>query len=300
MKGIILAGGSGSRLSPLTLVTSKQLLPVYNKPMIYYPLSTLMQAGIRDILIISTPHDLPNFKKLLGDGSSFGITLSYKEQPNPGGIAQAFIIAEDFINDEPCALILGDNIFFGRCFMGLLTEALLNARLCNKSTVFGYKTKHPERYGVIEFEKSDFSNKIISIEEKPSNPKSDYCVTGFYVYSSKVVEYAKQLKPSNRGELEITDLNNLYIKDGTLRVTLLKDGSVWYDVGSIDTLTEASEFIREFITERDMEIGVPEGIAYKYKWITKESLLASVEKHKNSPYGEYLQRLADGEGYVIW
>ncbi len=289
MKGIILAGGSGTRLYPLTMVTSKQLLPVYDKPMIYYPLSTLMLAGIRDILIISTPTDLPNFERLLGDGSDYGINLSYAVQPSPDGLAQAFIIGEEFIDGDSCAMILGDNIFYGNSLSKHLKEA---AEKENGATVFGYFVNDPERFGIVEF---DENGKAISIEEKPKNPKSNYCVTGLYFYDNRVTEFAKQVKPSARGELEITDLNNLYLKDGSLNVVTLGRGYAWLDTGTMDALMEASEFVKIVETRQGIKISAVEEIAYKNGWITKDQLLASAKKYGKSPYGEHLQNVADGK-----
>jgi glucose-1-phosphate thymidylyltransferase len=289
MKGIILAGGSGTRLYPLTMVTSKQLLPVYDKPMIYYPLSILMLAGIRDILIISTPVDLPNFKRLLGDGSQFGINLSYAEQPSPDGLAQAFIIGEEFIGNDDCALILGDNIFYGNNFGKILKEAVENK---GRATVFGYYVDDPERFGVVEF---DDDGKVISIEEKPKNPKSNYAVTGLYFYDNRVVEYAKTLKPSARGELEITDLNKLYLEQGDLDVKLLGRGFAWLDTGTMDTLVEAAEFVRMIEKRQGIKIAALEEIAYINKWISKEQLLESANRYGNSPYGQHLTKVAEGK-----
>jgi len=289
MKGIILAGGSGTRLYPLTLVTSKQLLPIYDKPMIYYPLSTLMLAGIKDILIISTPHDLPNFKRLLGDGSNFGIHLSYEEQPSPDGLAQAFIIGEKFINQDSCAMILGDNIFYGS---GLTKHLRKAVEQMEGATVFGYYVEDPERFGVVEFDKN---GKVISLEEKPIRPKSNYAVTGLYFYDSKVCEYAKKLKPSARGELEITDLNSLYLANGNLEVVTLGRGFAWLDTGTIDSLTEASEFVKVLETRQGVKISAVEEIAYRNGWITKARLLESAKKYGKSSYGAHLKTVADGK-----
>ena len=293
MKGIILAGGSGTRLYPLTMVTSKQLLPVYDKPMIYYPLSTLMLAGIRDILIISTPQDLPNFKRLLGDGSAFGISLTYKEQPSPDGLAQAFLIGEDFIGDEPCAMVLGDNIFYGNGLRILLHQAMMDAK-DGKATVFGYYVRNPERFGVVNF---DENQRVLSIEEKPKEPKSNYCVTGLYFYDKRVVEYAKQVKPSARGELEITDLNNMYLADGSLNVQLLGRGYAWMDTGTMDALADAGDFIRMVQTRQDMLVSAPEEVAFINGWIGADDLLTSAERYGKSLYGDHLKRVAQGKIY---
>lgn len=291
MKGVILAGGSGSRLYPLTMITSKQLLPIYDKPMIYYPLSVLMLAGIKDILIISTPIDLPNFEKLLGNGSEFGISLSYAEQPSPDGLAQAFIIGEDFIGNENVAMILGDNIYYGNGFISILKEATENAK-AGIATIFGYYVNDPERFGIVEF---DDNGKVISVEEKPKNPKSNYCITGLYFYDNRVVDFAKQVRPSARGELEITDLNRMYLEDGTLNVKLLGRGYAWLDTGTIDTLVEAAEFVQVVEKRQGIKISAPEEIAYRNGWINKEILLASAEKYGKSPYGEHLKRVAEGK-----
>lgn len=288
MKGIILAGGSGTRLYPLTRVTSKQLLPVYDKPMIYYPLSTLMLAGIRDILIISTPVDTPRFQELLGDGSSFGINLTYRVQPSPDGLAQAFLIGEDFIGNEPCAMILGDNIFYGGYFRKNLRDAVQNAKN-GKATIFGYYVKDPERFGIVEFDKD---RNVLSVEEKPENPKSNYCITGLYFYDNRVVEMAKKVKPSARGELEITDLNRLYLEDNSLKVQILGRGFAWLDTGTMDSLMEAALFVQTVQNRQGVVISAPEEIAYYEKWITKEKLLASAKLYGKSPYGEHLQRVA--------
>lgn len=291
MKGIILAGGSGTRLYPLTMVTSKQLLPVYDKPMIYYPLSTLMLAGIRDILIISTPADLPKFEALLGDGSQYGITLSYKVQPSPDGLAQAFLLGEEFIGDDSCAMVLGDNIFYGNGFGKLLKEAVVNGEN-GKATIFGYYVNDPERFGIVEF---DDTGKVISVEEKPQNPKSNYCITGLYFYDKRVVEYAKQVKPSARGELEITDLNRIYLEDGTLNVKLLGRGFAWLDTGTMDSLVDASDFVRMIQNRQSIVISAPEEIAYINHWIDSDKLMESAFKYGKSPYGEHLKRVAEGK-----
>ena len=291
MKGIILAGGSGTRLYPLTMVTSKQLLPVYDKPMIYYPLSTLMLAGIKDILIISTPQDLPNFERLLGDGSQYGIKLSYKEQPSPDGLAQAFLIGEEFIGDDTCAMVLGDNIFYGNGFSKLLREAVVNAN-AGKATIFGYYVNDPERFGIVEF---DENGKVLSVEEKPQNPKSNYCITGLYFYDKRVVEYAKQVKPSKRGELEITDLNRIYLEDGSLNVKLLGRGFAWLDTGTMDSLVEASDFVQMIQKRQGIEISAPEEIAFINGWIDKATLLESAARYGKSPYGEHLKKVAEGK-----
>ena len=293
MKGIILAGGSGTRLYPLTKVTSKQLLPVYDKPMIYYPLSSLMLAGIREILIISTPHDLPNFKKLLGNGSSLGLELSYAEQPSPDGLAQAFIIGEDFIAGDPCALVLGDNIFFGNGLGKQLREAVVNAEN-GRSTIFGYYVDDPERYGVVEF---DDNFNAVSIEEKPKIPKSNYAVTGIYFYDTRVVEFAKQVKPSVRGELEITTLNEMYLKKGDLNVQVLGRGYAWLDTGTIPSLFEAANFVRTIELTQGLPVSVVEEIAYNYGWISKEQLLEAAEKYGKSSYGKHLLAVAQNKVY---
>lgn len=291
MRGIILAGGSGTRLYPLTMVTSKQLLPVYDKPMIYYPLSVLMLAGIKDILIISTPHDLPNFKKLLGEGHEFGINLSYAEQSSPDGLAQALIIGEEFIGDDAVAMILGDNIYYGNGFTSLLQEAKENAQ-AGKATVFGYYVNDPERFGIVEFNEE---GKVISVEEKPEKPKSNYCITGLYFYDNRVVDFAKKVKPSARGELEITDLNRLYLEEESLNVQLLGRGYAWFDTGTMDSLVEATEFVQVIEKRQSIKISAPEEIAYHNQWIDKQSLLNSAEKYGKSPYGQHLKKVADGK-----
>lgn len=291
MKGIILAGGSGTRLYPLTSVTSKQLLPVYDKPMIYYPLSVLMLAGIRDILIISTPHDLPNFKNLFGDGSKLGISLSYAEQPSPDGLAQAFIIGESFIDDEPCALILGDNIFYGEGLQNQLLSAVKRAQNDHGATIFGYHVEDPERFGVVEF---DEHYNVISIEEKPDIPKSSYAVTGLYFYDSRVCEFAKQVKPSTRGELEITDLNKLYLKDGSLSVKTLGRGYAWLDTGTMESLYDAGDFVRAIERSQGLSVAVLEEIAYVNSWITKSDLERAAKLYGKSNYGEHLRKVLNG------
>lgn len=292
MKGIILAGGAGTRLYPLTMVTSKQLLPVYNKPMIYYPLSTLMLAGIKDILIISTPDDTPRFKDLLGDGSQFGINLSYKVQPSPDGLAQAFILGEEFIGDDACAMVLGDNIFYGSGFRKLLASAVEDAEINNRATVFGYYVPDPERFGVVEF---NAEGKVISIEEKPKEPKSNYAVTGLYFYPKGVSDKANQIKPSARGELEITTLNEMYLKEGRLDVQHLSRGFAWLDTGTMESLLDAAEFVRMVESRQGITISAPEEIAYYQKWISKEKLLESAEKYGKSPYGSHLKSVAQGK-----
>ena len=291
MKGIILAGGAGTRLYPLTMVTSKQLLPVYDKPMIYYPLSTLMLAGIQDILIISTPEDTPRFESLLGDGSQFGVKLSYKVQPSPDGLAQAFLLGEEFIGGEPCAMVLGDNIFYGNGFGDLLRAAVKNAE-GGRATIFGYYVNDPERFGIAEF---DESGKVISVEEKPQHPKSNYCITGLYFYDNRVVEMAKRVKPSWRGELEITDLNRFYLEDGTLNVQLLSRGYAWLDTGTMDSLVDASDFVRTIETRQGMQIAALEEIAYTEGWIDCDTLLQSAERYGKSPYGQHLKKVAEGK-----
>ena len=289
MKGIILAGGAGTRLYPLTMVTSKQLLPVYDKPMIYYPLSTLMLAGIQDILIISTPEDTPRFEALLGDGAQFGVHLSYKVQPSPDGLAQAFLLGEEFIAGEPCAMVLGDNIFYGNGFSKLLRAAAESAQN-GRATVFGYYVTDPERFGIVEF---DAAGKVISVEEKPEHPKSNYAITGLYFYDKRVVELAKQVKPSARGELEITTLNDLYLQQGDLNVQLLGRGFAWLDTGTMDSLVDAADFVRMVEKRQGVKISAPEEIAYKNGWISKENLLESAGRYGKSPYGQHLRQVAE-------
>ena len=292
MKGIILAGGAGTRLYPLTMVTSKQLLPVYDKPMIYYPLSTLMLAGIREILIISTPEDTPRFEHLLGDGSEFGLRLSYAVQPSPDGLAQAFIIGEAFIGDDACAMVLGDNIFYGNGFGRILRAAAEHAQQDGRATVFGYYVNDPERFGVVEF---DGDGRVISIEEKPKAPKSNYAVTGLYFYPAGVSARAKRVTPSARGELEITTLNGMYLKDGLLDVQLLGRGFAWLDTGTVDSLVDAADFVRMIEKRQGIKISAPEEIAYKNGWITKEKLLESAARYGKSPYGVHLRAVAEGK-----
>lgn len=289
MKGIILAGGSGTRLYPLTRVTSKQLLPIYDKPMIYYPLSVLMDAGIRDILIISTPTDTPRFQELLGDGEAFGLNLQYAVQPSPDGLAQAFLIGEEFIGGEPVAMILGDNIFSGRGFRDILKKAVAKEQ---GATVFGYYVDDPERFGIVEF---DESGKAISIEEKPEKPKSNYCVTGLYFYDNKVVDYAKNLKPSKRGELEITDLNRIYLEKGELDVALLGQGFTWLDTGTHESLVDATNFVCTIETHEHRKIACLEEIAYRNGWISREKVLEAYELLKKNEYGKYLKDVLDGK-----
>lgn len=291
MKGIVLAGGSGTRLYPLTMMTSKQLLPIYDKPMIYYPLSVLMLAGIRDILIISTPRDLPNFESLLGDGSDYGIRLSYKVQPSPDGLAQAFILGEEFIGGDCCAMILGDNIFYGNGFSRILRAAVSSAENEHRASVFGYYVDDPERFGVVDF---DENGNVISIEEKPRDPKSNYAVTGLYFYDNSVVELAKSLKPSARGELEITDLNQAFLAKNALDVQLLGRGFAWLDTGTTDSLLDAAEFIRMVEKRQGIKISAIEEVAYINGWIDKEKLLGSAEKYGNSAYGQHLKKVAEG------
>ena len=291
MKGIILAGGSGTRLYPLTKVTSKQLLPVYDKPMIFYPLSTLMLAGIRDILIISTPADTPRFEELLGDGSDMGIHLSYAVQPSPDGLAQAFLIGESFIGDDTCAMILGDNIFYGGWFRRNLSEAVKNAQN-GKATVFGYYVQDPERFGIVEF---DEKKNVVSVEEKPQNPRSNYAITGLYFYPAGVSSMAKKVKPSPRGEFEITDLNRLYLEQDDLKVQILGRGFAWLDTGTMESLMEAASFIQTVQNRQGVVISSPEEIAFYERWITKEQLLHTAEMYGKSPYGAHLRRVADGK-----
>ena len=292
MKGIILAGGSGTRLYPLTKVTSKQLLPIYDKPMIYYPMSVLMNAGIRDILIISTPEDTPRFKELLGDGNHFGVQLSYAVQESPDGLAQAFIIGEEFIGGEPVAMVLGDNIFFGHGLKKRLRKAVKNAEKGQGATIFGYYVDDPERFGIVEFDKQ---GKAISIEEKPEKPKSNYCVTGLYFYDSRVVEYAKGLKPSARGELEITDLNKIYLEQEKWNVELLGQGFTWLDTGTHESLVDATNFVKTIETHQHRKIACLEEIAYLNGWITREDVLKVYEEVKKNQYGQYLMDVLDGK-----
>ena len=292
MKGIVLAGGSGTRLYPLTSVTSKQLLPVYDKPMIYYPLSVLMMAGIRDILIISTPSDLPNFRRLLGDGSQYGVRLSYAEQPSPDGLAQAFIIGEEFIGGDACALVLGDNIFYGNGLKKRLRAAVDRAEKEGRATVFGYHVDDPERFGVVEF---DQGGNAVSIEEKPECPKSSYAVTGLYFYDSRVCEYAKRVEPSPRGELEITTLNQMYLDDGSLSVITLGRGFAWLDTGTMESLYEAGEFVRSVERSQDLPVCVPEEIAYENGWVGVDELLDAAKRYGKSIYGKHLKNVAAGE-----
>ena len=292
MKGIILAGGAGTRLYPLTMVTSKQLLPVYDKPMIYYPLSTLMLAGIKDILIISTPEDTPRFESLLGDGSQYGISLSYCVQPSPDGLAQAFILGKEFIGDDACAMVLGDNIFYGNGFSKVLRASVENAEKNGRATVFGYYVNDPERFGVVAFDENGHAT---SIEEKPKEPKSNYAVTGLYFYPAGVSEKALQVKPSARGELEITTLNDMYLTDARLDVQLLGRGFAWLDTGTMDSLVEAADFVQMISKRQGITISAPEEIAYVNKWINKEELLASAERYGKSPYGAHLKSVAEGK-----
>ena len=291
MKGIILAGGAGTRLYPLTMVTSKQLLPVYDKPMIYYPLSTLMLAGIREILIISTPTDTPQFEHLLGDGSQFGIRLSYAVQPSPDGLAQAFLIGEAFLGGEPCAMILGDNIFYGNGLTGMLKEAVRNAQ-DGRATIFGYYVPDPERFGIVEF---DEKGRVLSVEEKPKQPKSNYAITGLYFYDGRVCELAKQVKPSARGELEITTLNDMYLQADSLSVKLLGRGFAWLDTGTMDSLLDAANFVQLLEKRQSVNFSAPEEIAFYMGWISTEALLASADRYGKSPYGEHLRSVAQGK-----
>lgn len=292
MKGIILAGGAGTRLYPLTMVTSKQLLPIYDKPMVYYPLSTLMLAGIQDILLISTPTDLPNFERLLGNGCQFGINMSYKVQPSPDGLAQAFLLGEEFIENEACAMVLGDNIFYGNGFGKTLRAATENAEMNGRATVFGYYVNDPERFGVVEFNEK---GQAISIEEKPENPKSNYAVTGLYFYPSGVSRKAKQVKPSARGELEITTLNAMYLEEKILDVQLLGRGFAWLDTGTTDSLAEATNFVQMVQNRQGIQISALEEIAYKNGWIDKEELLKAADKYGKSPYGQHLKKVVEGK-----
>lgn len=292
MKGIVLAGGAGTRLHPSTIAVSKQLLPIYDKPMIYHPISVLMLAGIKDILIISTPVDLPNFKRLLGDGSQFGIKFSYKEQPSPDGLAQAFILGEEFINGDDVALVLGDNIFYGGGFSGKLKSVVNNIKEFDGATVFGYPVKDPQRFGVVEF---DEAGKVLSLEEKPQNPKSHYAVTGLYFYDKKVVDYAKNLKPSARGELEITDLNNIYLKNGNLNVELLGRGFAWLDTGTHHSLLQAGQFVKTVEDNQGIKIACLEEVAYRMGFVTKEELIQNIEKYKNNEYFTYVREVLNRE-----
>lgn len=292
MKGIILAGGAGTRLYPLTMVTSKQLLPVYDKPMIYYPLSTLMLAGIQDILIISTPEDTPRFEHLMGDGSQYGVHFSYKVQPSPDGLAQAFLLGEEFIGGDACAMILGDNIFYGNGFSRILKNAVKNAQENGRATVFGYYVNDPERFGIVEF---DEAGRVVSVEEKPAHPKSNYAITGLYFYPGRVSSLAKQVRPSARGELEITSLNDLYLQDGKLDVQLLGRGFAWLDTGTMDSLVDAADFVRMVEKRQGIKISTPEEIAYKNGWITKEKLLESAQRYGKSPYGQHLKQVAENK-----
>ena len=291
MKGIILAGGAGTRLYPLTMVTSKQLLPVYDKPMVYYPLSTLMLAGIKDILLISTPTDLPNFQRLLGDGSDFGVNLSYQVQPSPDGLAQAFILGEEFIGDDDCAMILGDNIFYGNGLTKKLETAVSNAKN-GEATIFGYYVQDPERFGIMEI---DAEGKVLSVEEKPKHPKSNYCITGLYFYPKGNAAKAKEVKPSARGELEITTLNDMYLQEGALKAEIMGRGFAWLDTGTMDSLVEASNFVQMLEKRQGIKISAPEEIAYRNGWISKEKLLESAARYGKSPYGLHLKNVADGK-----
>lgn len=292
MKGIVLAGGAGTRLHPSTIAVSKQLLPIYDKPMIYHPISVLMLAGIKDILIISTPVDLPNFKRLLGDGSQFGIKFSYKEQPSPDGLAQAFILGEEFINGDDVALVLGDNIFYGGGFSGKLKSVVNNIKEFGGAIVFGYPVKDPQRFGVVEF---DETGKVLSLEEKPQNPKSHYAVTGLYFYDKKVVDFAKNLKPSARGELEITDLNNIYLKNGNLNVELLGRGFAWLDTGTHHSLLQAGQFVKTVEDNQGIKIACLEEVAYRMGFVTKEELIQNIEKYKNNEYFTYVREVLNRE-----
>ena len=291
MKGIILAGGAGTRLYPLTMVTSKQLLPVYDKPMIYYPLSTLMLAGIKDILIISTPMDLPNFERLLGDGSQYGVSLSYKEQPSPDGLAQAFLLGEEFISGEECAMILGDNIFYGGGLGSKLRTAVENTK-SGLATIFGYYVNDPERFGIMEIGEGD---KILSVEEKPEHPKSNYCITGLYFYPKGVSDKAKEVRPSARGELEITTLNDMYLQEDKLQGVILGRGFAWLDTGTMDSLVEATTFVQMIEQRQGVKISAPEEIAFRNGWISREKLMESAERYGKSPYGQHLKNVADGK-----
>jgi glucose-1-phosphate thymidylyltransferase len=292
MKGIVLAGGSGTRLYPLTMATSKQLLPIYDKPMVYYPLSILMLAGIKEILLISTPHDLPNYKKLLGDGSNYGIKLSYAEQPSPDGLAQAFLIGEEFIGDDEVALILGDNILFGNGLVNLLKKAVNNKE---KATIFGYYVNDPERFGIVEFDKK---GKVLSVEEKPQEPKSNYAIIGLYFYDKRAVEMAKKVKPSDRGELEITSMNQMYLDQGDLDVLLLGRGFAWLDTGTIDSLNQANDFIRIVEERQNIKIAALEEISFNNGWISKEELLMAAERHGKSAYGKHQRHVAEGKVWI--
>lgn len=291
MKGIVLAGGAGTRLYPLTMVTSKQLLPIYDKPMVYYPLSVLMLAGIRDILLISTPQDLPNFERLLGDGSQYGIQLSYKVQPSPDGLAQAFLLGEEFIGDDPCAMVLGDNIFYGNGLGNLVRDAVSNAEQ-GRATIFGYYVNDPERFGIVEF---DENGKVVSVEEKPKHPKSNYCITGLYFYPKGVSSLAAQVEPSARGELEITTLNELYLNQGILDVQLMSRGYAWLDTGTMDSLVDAADFVRTIETRQSAQIAALEEIAYTRGWIDRDTLLKSAKRYGKSPYGQHLKNVAEGK-----
>ena len=291
MKGIVLAGGAGTRLYPLTMVTSKQLLPVYDKPMIYYPLSTLMLAGIREILIISTPDDTPRFEHLLGDGSQFGIRLQYKVQPSPDGLAQAFLLGEEFIGDDSCAMVLGDNIFYGNGFRKVLKEAAADAE-AGRATIFGYYVHDPERFGIVEF---DQNGKVLSVEEKPKNPKSNYCITGLYFYPKGVSAMAHEVKPSARGELEITTLNDMYLKQERLDVQRLGRGFAWLDTGTMDSLVEAADFVQMIQKRQSIVISAPEEIAFVNDWIDRDELMLSAERYGKSPYGAHLKAVAEGK-----